>query len=113
MSESGSMVERVALRLFWRAEHLDPSADAAEVPEGEYGEGWPQTLSERKRSFWRWLAKDAITAMREPTEAMRRAGVANGIKVVAEVKYEDGAAVAIFDSRDSWQAMIEAALGEK
>jgi len=63
------IIERGAIRLFWRAEHLDPT-DEGDVPESEWGgDEFPASLSEHRREFWRLLMKEAIRAMRQPTEA--------------------------------------------
>lgn len=80
--ESESIVERVAKAL-WEA-YRDSIPANAEIPHwedvGEYG-----------RKTYRAYARAAISAMREPTEEMRRA--------------------ASFDQTDEdWRAMIDAAL---
>jgi hypothetical protein len=98
------MVERLAVRLFWKAEHLDPS-DEGDVPESEwFGEAFPAELSERRRQFWRYLARDGIATLREPTEAMVKAGR-------AEIK-PDHLPVDDGDASGAWRAMIDAALAD-
>ena len=57
---------------------------------------WP-TLSETAKAIYREQARFAIEAMREPTEAMLDAAMQ----------------FASCDLKSEWQAMIEAALGEK
>lgn len=53
------MIERLAIRLFWKAEHLDPTEDSG--PEDEwFGDNFPSTLSQRRREFWRLMAKEAM-----------------------------------------------------
>lgn len=59
-------------------------------------------LYEANAVFWKGMARAAIKAMREPTEAMERAGDIPG--------WDD--AVSIGHSADVWRAMIDAALSE-
>jgi hypothetical protein len=93
---SPEMVERVAVRLFWKAEHLDPTADG-NCPEAEwFGDTFPSALSERRRSFWRYLAVAAIQTQREPTEAM--------LNATTPIAGENPSACEI------WYDMIDAAL---
>jgi len=58
---------------------------------------WP-TLSETAKAIYREQARFAIEAMREPTEAMEKAGNA---------PWRDA------DAEMCWRLMIDAALGEK
>ena len=116
------IVERGAIRLFWKAEHLDPSSDAGGVSESEwFGETFPETLSERKRQFWRYLMTEAIAAMREPTEEMEFTGLAasvpghvfSGVRLHPDPKDQSVMYVpSRMALRDAWRAMIDAALAD-
>lgn len=67
---ASEIIERGAIRLFWRAEQLDPSSDG-DVPESEWFTGhFPVSLSARRRHFWRCLMVEAIRSLREPTAEM-------------------------------------------
>ena len=104
------IVERGAVRLFWRAEHLDPNGDG-DVPESEwFGEEFPAALSERKREFWRLLMKEAIAAMREPTdEQLKAAHTAIAFEESLLGSWHDWAA----GNAKRWKAMLDAALSDK
>ena len=75
----------------------DPSAYAWVLPKDEAERRVRQEAARDK-------ARRAIATMREPTAAMVRAGVADGVQI------SDGATVGTFDSSDSWRAMIDEAL---
>lgn len=62
MTDTGSMVDRVALALYAASEGIDRPAE------------WPLGASEKRREFWRSYAREAILAMEEPTIEMVAAG---------------------------------------
>jgi hypothetical protein len=66
MSETNEMVERVARKIYHRG-HNAPWAKQLWVP-------WDDLIYEAKRHF-RSLGRDAIRAMREPTEEMLQAAI--------------------------------------
>lgn len=82
------MVDRVAQALYETPRYRGQLLDQAWRPWSDVGEN--------DRALWYALARIAITAMREPTEAM----------VVAGVHHEN-----MGDMTGRWQAMINAALG--
>ena len=55
------MIERVAGRLFWEAEHLYRSPDV--VSEDELNKVFPEKTAEECRLFWRRLARAALQEM--------------------------------------------------
>lgn len=59
------LIEKLALALFWKAEHLDPSSLGGPVEELEKvcGVAWPPSLSERERDFNRYLARAILLAL--------------------------------------------------
>ena len=84
-----SMVERVARALF---EKQQPHHAGAHVQWNNENEDW----CEEDRDGFRDLARAAIAAMREPTEGMLAAGLAE--------------LLGYGEARDVWPAMIDAAL---
>jgi hypothetical protein len=92
---SDGMVERVAEKL-WRAESLRASDRDRSIP-------WSEAPDDI-RSGWRFMARAAIEAMREPTEAMIRAAfTAPDAHMASDPKDLQ---------RIEWRAMINAALAE-
>lgn len=90
-----SMVERVARAICdgrWDAEHFNETANGEEP--------------EEQREYWRGIARAAIEAMREPTDAMVEAGFDAGDDTVQG--YSENA-----DPQDTWQSMIDAAINEQ
>lgn len=75
-------------------------------------ESWPTTSSDRASFAWfvrshrMGLARAAIEAMREPTEAMIASGGREAICGIADAEPGN------FIAADVWQAMISAALKE-
>ena len=60
--------EMLARRLFRRAEHLDPGIDC-DIDAEDWG--WSK-LSDRKQSFWKQLAEEALFAIDDAAEYKRR-----------------------------------------
>lgn len=93
---SDDMVERIAEAL-WQSESLRASDRLRRTV-------WDDLL-EQDRAKWRGLARAAIAAMRQPTDAMEKSGnralTDNGLSDVES----DDATVA-------WETMIDAALSE-
>lgn len=94
------MVERLAVRLFWKAEHLDPSEEG-DVPESEwFGDSFPKSMEERRREFWRLLICDVLAGMRVPTTAMIEAAIGTNTDIRSPMWI------------DGWRSMIDAALAD-
>ena len=97
----GEMVERVAESLF--VQHYFP---APALWDGE---------PEQRKQFYRDMARAAIKAMREPTEAMIVAGTL--ADWVGEAESREGLSIMPNDDYGTpigiWPEMIDAALGEQ
>jgi hypothetical protein len=89
MTEALEMVERVARRLY---------AKDWEAQTGNLRDGHFPYEDDDVQEYWRELAREAIAAMREPTEAMVRVG--------------NDWDCAPFVAGRVWQEMIDAALSE-
>ena len=61
-------IELLARRMFRRAEHLDPSMDC-DIDADDWG--WSK-LSDRKQSFWKQLAEEALFEVDDAAERKRR-----------------------------------------
>jgi hypothetical protein len=96
------MIERAALALFKKTEHLDPTDNGN--PDVEDW-GW-SAMTERDRDFYRFGAEAVIEAMREPTEPMIEAGT------VAMFDYERSDDGDVAGCKAHWRAMIDAALSK-
>ena len=90
-----SMLERVARAMF------NASGE-------EYGMKWAMNPDNRAR--WKMLARTAIEAMREPTEAMVEAASATG--EYGGISDHGAPEPNDFDPEDVWDAMITAALAD-
>lgn len=90
MNPQMTMIERVAKAIY------DAEAERSPISAASFDE--MQVLSPDKYSYWCGVAKIAIEAMREPTEAM--------VKVVPYDMYDP-------DFEENWRIMIDAALDEE
>ena len=110
VSDTPELVERVAVRLFWKTEHLDPSAEGDVSEQEWFRDAFPVGMNDRRRSFWRMLAADAIATMREPTEEMMTAADTNNPVWVDEATKTQPSPVIMIEWDQAWRAMIDAAL---
>jgi hypothetical protein len=94
---TNSMIERVARALYERARNPAAPAEGGYVSNDEP----PYTTLDGKWNLSD-MARAAIEAMREPTEAMVTAGGHAALDSVSQRA----------DARDAWEAMIDAALKE-
>lgn len=100
-----SMIETVA-RAMWQRDTERAKALAATL-----GAHYVAMTSEWDQSdlIWKDLARVAIAALREPTDAMIRAG---GSEEVASRHFEVNEDIGDHAAEKAWRAMIDAALKE-
>lgn len=97
ISETSEIVERVARRLY---------AKDWEAQTGNLRDGHFPYEDDDVQEYWRNQAREAITAMREPTGAMLKATGTCSVGYEASVDgYLDD-----WDAEGVWHAMIDAAL---
>ena len=97
MTDTPEMVDRVAQAIAW----------TSLTEKGRATSKWPDDYGPYEREAIRGEAYAAITAMREPTEAMRLAG---SMKVPA---FKGTGAARYHVKVEVWQAMIDASLERK
>jgi hypothetical protein len=98
-----TMVERVAAA-------IDPSAWADDLPVPTRAD---TEAFHRRRQASAKLARAAILAMREPDEAMKQAGMECLMDGSNVYGCDDTVVFETLASRDTWQAMMKAALAEE
>jgi len=101
-----SMIETVARAAYERM--IEGIKTMHPIPGQEFPDEKWDGLAPELQQHWRDIARAAIAAMREPTEAMLEAGTTHGITAyrctMTQLRHGD--------AEETWWAMIDAALKE-